>query len=145
MDNTQISCTIGTNAPSAGLGIEVWLNDKQLLNIENVANESIPVTWSIDDSEGQHELRFVLKNKTIDHTKIDETGNIISDVYITIDDVAFEEIPLNQVVTDQAVYTHNFNGTDRAVTDKFYGTMGCNGIVSLKFTTPIYLWLLENM
>jgi hypothetical protein len=23
--------------------------------------------------------------------------------------------------------------------------MGCNGTVSLKFTAPAYLWLLENM
>jgi hypothetical protein len=23
--------------------------------------------------------------------------------------------------------------------------MGCNGTVSLKFTTPIYMWLLETM
>jgi len=44
-----------------------------------------------------------------------------------------------------AQYQHDFNGTGNPTIDKFYGEMGCNGTVSLKFTTPIYLWLLENM
>jgi len=49
------------------------------------------------------------------------------------------------VFIDHATYTHNFNGTQAETTDKFYGEMGCNGTVSLRFTTPIYLWLLETM
>jgi len=47
--------------------------------------------------------------------------------------------------TELATYTHDFNGTKELTQEKFYGVMGCNGTVSLKFATPIYLWLLENM
>ena len=46
---------------------------------------------------------------------------------------------------EQAVYTHDFNGTSKATENKFYGELGCNGTVSLKFSTPMYLWLLEHM
>jgi hypothetical protein len=49
------------------------------------------------------------------------------------------------MITQQATYTHNFNGAGAETQEKFYGEIGCNGIVSLKFSTPIYLWLLEHM
>jgi hypothetical protein len=90
-------------------------------------------------------LYFIIKNKKQEHTKIDEQGNIISDARLTLKDVAFDEIPLAQLFVDHAVYRHNFNGTSSAVDDKFFGELGCNGTLSLHFTTPIYLWLLEHM
>jgi hypothetical protein len=49
------------------------------------------------------------------------------------------------MVTEVAAYHHDTNGSTAPVTDSFYGTMGCNGRVEMRFTTPIYLWLLENM
>ena len=69
----------------------------------------------------------------------------MSDATLTIKDLAFDEIKLNYMLTELAVYTHDFNGTQDTTQDKFYGEMGCNGTVSLKFATPIYLWLLEHM
>ena len=46
---------------------------------------------------------------------------------------------------DKTVYSHDFNGTQSMVNDSFHGRAGCNGTMSLKFSTPMYLWLLENM
>ena len=37
------------------------------------------------------------------------------------------------------------NGTQESVDDDFFGTMGCNGTVRLKFSSPVYLWLLETV
>lgn len=145
MSNTKISCTIGTSDPTAELGVEVWLDKSIILDTNHVTHTVLPIEFTVTDDEGEHELRFVLKNKTQDHTKIDESGNIVSDATLTISDLTFEEIELNQIFYDCATYTHDFNGTGEPTTAKFYGTMGCNGTVSLKFTTPIYLWLLESM
>jgi hypothetical protein len=86
-----------------------------------------------------------MKHKTTEHTKIDEQGAIVSDACLTVSNLAFDEIELKQIFIDHAVYTHNFNGTQTEIQDKFYGEMGCNGTVSFKFTTPICLWLLEHM
>jgi len=97
------------------------------------------------DDEAEHDLRFVLKNKTAEHTQIDEAGNIVNDARLKITDMAFDEIQLGHMITEQAVYDHDFNGTGVMSQHKFYGEMGCNGTVSLKFTTPVYLWLLEHM
>ena len=144
MNNTvTISCTIGTTDPSAELGLEIWLDDQQLFDTNNVNDQQLE--WQVIEDEADHKLRFVMKNKNIEHTKIDEYGKIIQDARITIQNLCFDEIELGQLFIDHAEYTHNFNGTKDIVTDKFYGEMGCNGTVSLKFTTPVYLWLLENM
>jgi hypothetical protein len=54
-------------------------------------------------------------------------------------------LDVNQLFLDKCVYTHNFNGTRPEITDTFFGIAGCNGTISFSFSTPIYLWLLENM
>ena len=100
---------------------------------------------SSGEHDGEHTLKLILKNKTAAHTKIDEQGNILSDATLAISNLAFDEIKLGHMVTKLATYDHDFNGTKAPVQDQFYGEMGCNGTVSLGFTTPIYLWLLENM
>ena len=142
-NTTKISCTIGTNDPAAELGLEIWLDDQQLFDTNHVGDQ--PLEWQVTEDEADHELRFVMKNKTINHTQIDEHGTILQDSRITIQNLSFDEIALGQLFIDHAEYTHDFNGTKDIVTEKFYGEMGCNGTVSLKFTTPIYLWLLESM
>ena len=144
MNNTvTISCTIGTTDPATELGLEVWLDDQQLLVTDHVNDQQLEC--QVTEDEADHELRFVMKNKITDHTKIDEHGTILQDSRITIQNLCFDEIALGQVFIDHAEYAHDFNGTKDSVTEKFYGEMGCNGTVSLKFTTPIYIWLLENM
>jgi hypothetical protein len=145
MSNTvAISCIINTTNPDAALGFEAWINNQKFFDIDHVQAQQ-PVVLKIADDDGEHELRFVLKNKTTDHTQIDEAGRIVSDARLIVTDLEFDEIKLGHMVTEQAVYTHDFNGTGIIAHDKFYGEMGCNGTVSLKFTTPVYLWLLEHM
>jgi hypothetical protein len=104
------------------------------------------VSVEFEDADDQtHVLEFVLSGKTPDHTQITEHGEITSDVTIQIRDIAFDDIAIDQIFSQLAEYHHDFNGTQSAVVDRFYGEMGCNGTVRLEFTTPIYLWLLENM
>ena len=144
MEILKISCNISSSDPSAQLGLEIWLNDQQLLNQDHVQG---PMSFNHDlsDHEAEHTLSFVLKNKTAEHTIVDDSGNIVKDACLIIEDLAFNEIQLGHLLIEQAVYVHDFNGTQSKIEDKFFGTMGCNGTVSLKFTTPIYLWLLEHM
>ena len=144
MNNASISCSISTSDPSTNLGLEIWLDTQQLFVTDHVDN-TVDLIWPLDDDEADHELCFIMKNKTTDLTQVDKNGNIIKDAVIKITNLSFDEIELRQVFNDHAEYTHDFNGTKDMVTEKFYGEMGCNGTVSLEFTTPIYLWLLENM
>lgn len=140
----KISCTITTSDDSAPLGLEIWLDDQKLLD-QNVVSQDILFVHELSDADAEHELRFVMKNKSTEHTKIDKAGNIVKDACLSVSDLRFDEIDLGHMLTEQAVYTHNFNGTGEQIQDTFFGIMGCNGVVSLRFSTPIYLWLLENL
>ena len=142
---TQITFNLDSSDYNAQLGFDVLLNDNIVFTTEHVT-ELTTITVDVnDDVEAENELKFVLKNKTQDHTKVDEQGNILSDAMLSISNIEFDEIKLGHIIIEQTVYYHDMNGSQDLFEDKFYGSMGCNGYVSLKFATPIYLWLLENM
>jgi hypothetical protein len=126
------------------LGLEIWLDDQCVLDCSHV-DSGLHFEHAVPDDEADHTLKFVLKGKTQEHTKIDDAGQIISDARLTIKDLTFDDIELGHMFTEIAVYTHDFNGSGVTTQDKFYGEMGCNGSLSLTFSTPIYLWLLEHM
>jgi hypothetical protein len=140
-----VAFTLNTTNSEAELGFEAWIDDEKFVDIAHVQNEQL-VTMTMPDVDGSHELRLVLKGKTQAHTQIDESGNIVSDAILSISNITFDEIKLGHMITDQSVYSHSLNTHfETKMEDRFYGEMGCNGTVSLKFTTPIYLWLLDNM
>jgi hypothetical protein len=145
MTNTVvISCVLDTTDSSAALGFEAWIDNHKFFDTDHVqARQQVFV--EISDDDANHELRFVMKNKTSDHTKVDANGNIVADARLTITDLSFDEILLGHMLAEQAVYTHDFNGTSAITQDQFYHELGCNGTVTLKFDTPVYLWLLEHM
>jgi len=141
---SKISCVIENTDISCPLGLEIWLNDQMLLDCPHVA-DSINFQHELADSADSCELKFVMKGKLPAHTQIDQQENIVADARLRIQQLCFDEFELGHLITDLATYTHDFNGTGNIIQDKFFGEIGCNGTVSLKFTTPVYLWLLENM
>jgi hypothetical protein len=140
-----ISFVLGTTDASVPLGFEAWIDNNKFYNTEHVQSPQ-QITVEIADDDAERELRLVLKNKIPDHTKVDPAGNIISDARVVITDLNFDDIALGHLFIKHAVYTHDQNSQLLTpVQDKFYGEMGCNGTVSLKFAAPVYLWLLEHM
>lgn len=144
MNTVKFSCVVTPNNSSVLLGIEIWIDQHCVINMEHV-NTAIPVSCDFEDNDGERSLRIVLKNKQVEHTVVDDHGNIVSDAMLTVSDLRFDDFDCTTILHDLAVYRHNFNGTADSVEDKFFGDMGCNGTVELKFSTPLYLWLLENM
>jgi len=104
------------------------------------------ITHDFDDSvDGEHRLEITLKNKQPNHTQLDADGNIVRDAVLELSKFTLESIDITQVMYNLAKYNHDFNGTADPVQTVFYGTMGCNGTVSLSITSPVYVWLLEAM
>jgi len=126
---------------------------KLIVSVDGVEHHSIypgpdPFTIKIDvsvEDESEHLLEITLAEKTQDHTKVDANGNILEDILITVDKVLFDGIDIDQILTKVSEYHHDHNGTTDPVIDGFYGILGCNGTAKIKFTSPVYLWLLENM
>jgi hypothetical protein len=98
-----------------------------------------------DTADQEHVLEIELQHKLPEHTSIDESGNILSDRVIELQNISLDDIQLGQIFTQLATYQHDFNGSQPMIQDQFFGSMGCNGTVRLKFVSPVYLWLLENM
>jgi hypothetical protein len=144
MDTIKFSCKIAPTDPGVQLGMEIWLDDLKFFD-QNHIDQHYIVEHEISDDDGDRELRFVLKNKQPGHTRVDAQGNILSDAVLSITDISFDGVDCDYLISTLARYHHDYNGSRDPVVDKFYETMGCNGTVSLKFSTPIYLWLLENM
>jgi hypothetical protein len=144
MDTIKFNCKISPTDPGVPLGMEIWLDDVKFFDQDHI-DQTHQVEYEIPDDDGDHELRFVLKHKQSDHTQVDAEGNIVSDATVTVSDIRFDGIDCQYLTTTLAEYQHNFNGTGEPTTESFYGELGCNGTVSLKFTTPIYIWLLENI
>lgn len=146
MQQSTFSFDLTPTNPAIKLGFEAWINNQCVFDSACVSS-TVTVTGNlpIDSVEADHALKLVLKNKLPEHTQISVTGEILNDACLTVSNLSFDGIELGQLVNKLAVYHHNFNGTQPATKQHFFGTMGCNGTVELKFRTPNYLWLLENM
>jgi hypothetical protein len=140
----NFSCDVTNTDFSAGLGLEIWLDDSKIFD-QDWIKESTKFSYDFSDDDVSHTIKFTMKNKTRRHTQCDATGAIVKDARLIISNIAFDEIELGQIVPNLSVYEHDFNGTGNKTQDKFYSEMGCNGTVTLPFATPVYLWLLENM
>lgn len=144
METINISFDIDTSDSECPLGVEILLDNIVLLKIDHV-QEKIKFSHAINDDDGEHKLSVIICGKTHEHTKIDELGNIVKDATLQLSNVVIDDIDVNQLFLDKCVYTHDFNGTQSEIADTFHGVAGCNGTISFEFSTPIYLWLLENM
>jgi hypothetical protein len=145
LETVQISFDVETSDAECPLGIQIWLNDLLLADHPHVKEKIAFAHDMSDDDDSKCQLRIVMYGKTADHTQVDDQGNIVKDATLQISAVTIDGIDVNQLFLDRCVYTHDFNGTQPKIEDTFHGMAGCNGTIVFEFTTPIYLWLLENM
>jgi hypothetical protein len=144
MDTLKISLDVSNRSQHHNLGIELWI-DRQKFFDNNISPGRHHVIHEFEAVDGEHVLKIVLKNKTPEHTTVDDSGNIIQDAIINIDNIFLDDIDVTQLVYRLAQYVHDGNGHETIAVHPFYGDMGCNGRVQMSFESPVYLWLLENM
>lgn len=131
-------------ASGPDLRLEIRLDGQRVFQGTVLESQKISISVN-DDEEKEHLLEIEMQGKTSQHTRIDPQGNILEDRVIKLSNITFDEVKLGHLFTELSEYRHDRNGTGTAVVEKFYGEMGCNGIISMRFTTPIYLWLLEHL
>jgi hypothetical protein len=142
MTTASISLTAKSNK-NAGLRLDFRFNDQP---IESFILTDLPQQFrhEFDDATADHKFEIVLSNKHADQTKVDQHGQIIDDVLAEVYDVKINEIEVNQVFYGQSLYFHDSNGYSKPVIGQFYRQLGCNGTVKFEFSTPGYVWLMEN-
>lgn len=141
---STISFDVSTSDQTAEIAVSVFIDNDCVFQTPHLQWPQ-KIQFSISDDESVHELRIEISGKNDTHTTIDSEGNIVKDVVIQLSNFDMDGLDFNQLFQEKTVYKHNFNGTKDTIDDQFFGTAGCNGTISFRFTTPIYLWLLENM
>jgi hypothetical protein len=145
MSTAQISLQARSSSQSSGLILDFWFDGERVRSM-TLASEPQEFRHEFPDlDDEEHCFEIELSGKTPDHTKINDQGDIVQDVVAEISDVALDDIQLGHMFLEKTQYYHDHNGTTDPVQDQFFGSMGCNGRVKLRFTSPVYLWLLENM
>jgi hypothetical protein len=137
--------SLEASAPGGHIGLQIRLNNQIIFDSHEALNKKVIEYKFADSQDAAHVLEIEMTGKIISDTEIDQQGNILSDRAITIENLAFDDIELGHLVVESATYTHNFNGSQDTIQDQFFGSMGCNGIVRIEFSSPVYLWMLENM
>lgn len=133
------------SATGLDLQVSVRLDDQEIWTGEPATDEKTVEIEFDDGKEQEHALEIEMRNKLPEHTKITDLGEILEDRVVKIRNIFIDDIELGYAFTNLAEYHHDHNGAGPTVMDKFYGDMGCNGVVRLRFSSPVYLWLLENM
>ena len=96
MSTTCFSVDISSSDFSVPLGLEVWIDNTEIFSCDHV-QQAQTITFDLSDDDGEHELRFVLKNKTGEHTQIDQTGTIVKDAVLIVNNFKFDETDLGQL------------------------------------------------
>jgi len=143
MPSITISCSITPTDNIAPVGVEVWVNDQQILDV-NCVTETININQCIDTMSEKNVLTYVMKNITHNHTQIDRIKNIIIDSCLIISNLIIDDFEVGQQLQDLSTYTHTHNNTSDQVQVQFYEVMGCNGTVRMEFYVPVYEWLVNQ-
>jgi hypothetical protein len=142
----HLELDISANVDCTDIELGVYINNDKIF--QTTAQKQIQtIIYDIDEDSADHELKLVMSGKNRTHTIVDNKGQIINDICFTINRLEFEELDMHGVfcLGKRSRYRHSFNSIQPEFDDEFYGNMGCNGTVFMPFSTPIYLWLADNL
>lgn len=143
MEQIPVSFTVSNTGHEQPLTLRLLLDGACLW--ESVVTDTQTVAVDLSAEDGNHQLTWEMSGKPSEYTVLGSDNNIVSDVCLELANMEFDGINVDQLIQKLAQYRHDFNGTGAAGEHKFYHSMGCNGTVTLDFTSPFYLWLLEHM
>ena len=142
----KLSFQVRPSDESVPLTMALWINDQCVYGPCAIVEPTVVSQDLSDDIDGvTYRIRIEMTGKKDEHTTLNAQGEIIKDSLLLFQDFELMEINVDQCIREKAQYRHTTNGHTEPVTQQFNGSMGCNGTVEFEFSTPLYLWLLENM
>ena len=100
------------------------------------------VEFSADmEDDQEHLLEIRLENKTNRDTVIDN-GEIVKDTLLNVDSIAIDNIELGELKWSMSEFVADDPARPTLLRCV---NLGWNGSYRIRFTSPFYLWLLENM
>ena len=139
----KLNFKIGLNATYWGRKPQysVLLNGKKYA--EGICDDTLLYIEFTEDviEDQEHVLEIRLENKTNADT-LTKDGEIVKDMLLNIDSIEVDEIELGELKWSLSEFVADDSERE---TLKHCVNLGWNGSYRLKFTSPFYLWLLENM
>ena len=149
----EIHATMWDKPPVA----EVLINNKSYFKDDITATEDKPqvIEFEHEFEEGvDHELTIKRSGKITNQTIVNDKGDLLKDQLLNIKGIEIDEIDLGALVFE-GVYTPEYPepwateqkeaGIELKKSFKNVTQMGHNGTWRFKFSSPFYMWLLENL
>lgn len=139
----ELDFSSNNNCPD--IVLEVTCDGKKIAESPATSTKQT-VCLELPEDPAEHVLQLIMRGKNNTHTTVDSEGQIVEDVFFTVDRLEFEDLDMKEIFCQGLpCYTHSFNQPQPTILDEFYGFIGCNGTVDIKFSTPFFLWLNEHM
>jgi hypothetical protein len=149
----ELYATMWDKSPVA----EIKINSKSYFKSEITSTEQDPTVVEFEEelTEGsEYNLIIERSGKDNNQTVVNDKGEITKDQLLHIKNIEIDEIDIGALVYE-GVYTPKYpepwatqqreSGNDLKDSFKNVTQMGFNGEWKLKFSSPFYMWLLENL
>lgn len=136
---------------------EILINEKSFIKKEITGTEDKPDVIEFEhELEENSEYRLIIKRsgKGPNQTVINEKGDILKDQLLNIKKIEVDDIDIGALVYE-GEYTPDYpepwatqqreSGNDLKDSFKNVTKMGFNGEWKFTFSSPFYMWLLENL
>lgn len=120
-----------------------YINDR-IIHLDNSGKSKCIISKKLKLSDGKHILKVQIQNKNEANTIVDQKQKILSDSFLRIDSIRFDDIEIKDQVfvnTDQGKFYID-NQPDNILTRT--SEFGYNGCLQIEFLMPMYNWLLES-
>jgi hypothetical protein len=101
--------------------------------------------------EGEYLLKIDFLNKQPADTELNESGEIVKDLLLNIVSIEIDEIDIDSLIYTKSFYNPIYPDSYLDQEQKKITTvhncvnLGWNGTWNLPFSSPVYIWLLENI
>ena len=135
---------------------EILINDESHYRSEITGTEDNPTVIEFEKelTEGEEYRLHIKRSNKIKGQTVVENGKIIKDQLLHIKSMEIDEIDIGALVYE-GVYTPEYPepwatqrrqaGIELRESFRNVNAMGHNGVWELKFSSPFYMWLLENL
>ena len=136
---------------------EIFIDNKKYFDTDITGSEEKPDIIEFEhECNEEHNYNLIIQRsgKVKGQTVVNEKGDILKDQLLHIKRIEIDEIDIGALVYE-GVYTPKYpepwasqqikDGIDLKTSLRNVTAMGFNGTWKLKFSSPFYMWLLENL
>ena len=129
--------------------VKIWLDNELIEDTEiferKSDNDGRIISFKRDLSDGNHDLKIEYLGKETPDTRVDNDGNISADHLIHIEEVEIDEIELGFLAYRNGTFYPDRTDYPELEESMKMTDIGYNGVWTLNFEVPTYIWFLENL